>query len=104
MRAVAGLEFFAVPVGVEALCDLVDFVLMSRDDGVVARLGHILGLPIERLDEGGGVIDNHRLLMRYVEGGIAVADADATVAELFTRIGLFFFTFSPLGIEHDAHA
>jgi hypothetical protein len=77
MRVVAAIELLAVPVGIEAARDLVDFVLMGGDDGVVARLGDVFGLPVERLDEGDGIVDDHRFFVGDVEGGIAVADVNA---------------------------
>ena len=103
MGVFAGVELFAVPVGIEAARDLVDLVLMGGDDGVVARLGDVLGLPVERLDEGDGVVDDHRLFVGHVELGVAVADVNAGFRELFAGVGVFLFPVAPLGVEHDAH-
>ena len=76
---------------------------MGGDDGVVACLGDVLGLPIERLDEGNGVVDDHRFFVRHVEGGVAIADVNAAFGKFFAGVGVFFFAVAPLGVEHDAH-
>ncbi len=78
-----GVEFCAGPVGVEALGDLFDLVLVRGDDGVVARCGKVFGLPVERLDKGDRVVDDHGLFVGEVERRIAVDDLDARLRKGF---------------------
>src|SRR5271165_3339519 len=66
-----------VPVRLKTLDDLVDFVFMGGNNRIVARHGEVFCLPIQRLDVGCCVVDNHRLLMRNVEGRVAVDHLDS---------------------------
>src|SRR5271154_2162526 len=57
LRMIAGIELFARPVRFEALIHLLDFGLLSRDHGIIARYGEIARFPIEGLDESNRVVD-----------------------------------------------
>ena len=98
-----GVEFGAVPIGFEALDDLFDLVLVRGDDGVVAGLGEVLGLPVQRLDEG--VLSSMTMDFSWVRskrGLLSMTSTPASVRVLRDSS----FSFSPLrrcGIEHDAN-
>ena len=76
---------------------------MGGDDGVVARLGDVFGLPVERLDEGAGIVDDHRFFVGHIEVRVAVEDVDAAFGEYLAGVGVLLLAVAPLGIEHDAH-
>ncbi len=99
----ADSKVLAIPVGLEALDDFVDLVRVRGDDGVVARLGQVLGLPVERLDERRLVVDHHRLLVREVERRIAVDHLDSSGGECLPRVLVLFFAAAASRIQHDAH-
>ena len=99
---VARSELGAIPVGVEALHDLVDLVLMGGEDGVVASLGEVAGLPVQRLDEGELIVDDHGLFMGDVEVGIAVVDLYTGSFKGDAAIAILFFAVAPLRVKHDA--
>ena len=101
VRVCAGLEFLAVPVGLEAGDDFIDFVLVRGDDGVVARLGEVFRLPVERLHKGDFVVHDHRLFVRDAEVGVAVLDFDAGFFQRLAGLGVFLFAAAARGIEHD---
>ena len=77
-----------------------DFELMRRDDGVVARLGEVARLPVERLDEARRVVDHHRLLVRERELRIAVADLDLGRDQRLARLVVVARAVAPRRIEH----
>ena len=81
-----GVNVLALPVGVEAAHHLGHFVAVGGDDGIVAGLRQVLRFPVQRLDEADLVVDDHRLLMRQVEGRVAVAHLDAGVGEQLARL------------------
>ncbi len=76
MTLVAWFERFAMPIGLEALDDLLDLALVIDDDGLVPRLSQVLRRPVQRLDERGLLVDYHRFLVRQVEGGVGISDRD----------------------------
>src|ERR1700679_366264 len=102
MRIVAAVELLAVPVGVKACCDLVDLILVRCDDGIVARRRDVLGLPVERLDKGYRIGDDHGLFVGHVELGIAVHHMDARIRKTFARVAVLLLAVTPLRIQHDA--
>ena len=101
MRMGTGSKIGPSPVGFEALDDLVDLMLVCGDDGVVARLGQIFGLPVERLDVGSLIVDDHRLLMGDIECRVAVDYLDSSRGQLLSRLVVLLFAAAPRGIQHD---
>ena len=79
------------------------FVRMRGDHGIVAGLGKVLGLPVQRLDEGGLIVDHHRLLVGHFEGGIAVDHLDAGVRQQLAGLIVLFLAAAARRIQHDPH-
>ncbi len=100
---VAGIETLALPIGVEAFHHLVHFVAMRSHHRIIARLGQVLGLPVQGLDEGSFVIHHHRLLMGDVEGRIAVDHLDGRVGQDLAHVGIFFLAAAARRVQHDPH-
>ena len=103
VRLVAGVERLAVPVGLEARRDLGHLVRHSRYDGVVARLGQVLRLPIERLHERDVVVDEHRLFVRQLERRIAVGHVHIRGHERLARRDVLLLAAAARRIQHHAH-
>ena len=103
VRVVAGRKVGPMPIGLKTLDDLVDFVLMGGNDGIVAGYRQVLGLPVQRLYIGGRIVDHHRLLVGEVELGIAVEDLDSGLGQDFAGLLVLLLAAAPGGIEHDAH-
>ncbi len=95
-------EVLVRPVGVEAVDHLAGLEVVGRDDRVVAGLGQVLGLPVERFDEAHLVVHHHRLLVREVELRIAVADLDAGVHQRLARGFVLGLAGAARRVQHDA--
>ena len=96
-----GIERLALPVGVEALHHLVDLVRVRGGHRVVAGLGQVLRLPVERLNEGRVIVYHHRLLVGYFEGRIAVDYVDPGIGQQGPRLIVLLFAATPGRIQHD---
>ena len=103
VRMFAGLEFLASPVRLEALDDLVHLMRVRGDDRIIAGLGQVLGLPVQRLHERRCVVDDHRFLVSQVERRIAVDHLDAGLGQHLSRILVFLLAAAARRIQHDAH-
>ncbi len=103
VRVRVGLEVLAVPVGLEARGDLLDLVAMPGGDRVVARLGQVLRLPVERLHEGELVVHHRRLLVRDRELGIGVDHFNARALQLLPRRLVLRLAAAPRRVEDDPH-
>ena len=80
--------------------DLVDLVLVRRDDRVVAGFRDVARLPVERHDERGRVVDDHRLLVREVERRIAVQYRHAALRERPARLLVLGLAAAARRVEH----
>ncbi len=96
-------ELPAVPVGLEAVHHLVNFVLVRGDHRIIAGFGEVLGLPIERVDEGRRAVYHHRFFMRQVEGRVAVDHLDAGRGQLFPRPLVLRLAAAARRVQHQPH-
>ncbi|EXI91680.1 MAG: hypothetical protein AW12_01135 [Candidatus Accumulibacter sp. BA-94] len=90
----------AVPVGVEALDDLVHLVPVRSEHAVVTGFGEVLGVPVERLHQRRLAVHHHRLLVRDIEGGIAVGDFDAGRLQRLAGRAVLDLAAAPGRVEH----
>ena len=80
-------------------CDDSSLVPMGGDDGVVASWRYVFGLPVERLDEGGNVVDDADLSCVTSKSGLLSTNVNAPFGEFLTRIGVLFLSIAPLGLS-----
>ena len=78
-------------------------MLVRSHDRVVARLGEVARLPVERLDESSLVVDHHRFLVSEVELRIAVAHVDAGGGKNLARFLVLLLAAAARGIQHHAY-
>src|SRR5215475_12723157 len=96
------IERFPVPVGLEAVDDLLHLVVMCGDDSIIACLRQVLGFPVERFHERGLVVHHHRLLVCDHERRIAVDYCDTHLLEFPARRFVLWLAATPGRIEHDS--
>jgi hypothetical protein len=102
MTLVARLEGLPVPVGLEALDDLGDVMAAGGDHRVVTRLRQVGCGPVERLDKGRLIVDDHRFLVREGEGRIGVFHVDIRPVERLAGGLVVVLAAAPGRVEHHS--
>src|SRR5262245_58254033 len=97
------MKWFAFPVAIEALLDLLDLGRIVGQDAVVASGRKVFFHEVESHRQSALPAQEHGLLMRDQEAGIAPLDVDSNRFHLLEERIVQPFARSLCSVQHDAH-